>query len=100
MRLILAYPALSGIGAGPEPCCRAGGFFSPQGTGRADGSALVAGVRPDDQIPPRDAGVFRLLPRTWLIHKTGITQGAAAGRVGWSRRVQAHPPVAAARPAR
>jgi hypothetical protein len=35
-------------------------------------------------------------PRTWLIHKTGITQGAAAGRVGWSRRVQAHPLVAAA----
>jgi Domain of unknown function (DUF222) len=34
-------------------------------------------------------------PRTWLIHKTGVTQGAAAGRVGWSRRVQAHPLVAA-----
>jgi len=27
MRLILAYAALSGIGVGPEPCCRAGGPF-------------------------------------------------------------------------
>jgi len=28
---------------------------------RADGSALVVDVRPDDQIPPRDAGVFRMM---------------------------------------
>ncbi len=30
-------------------------------------------------------------PRTWLVHKTGITRGAAAGHVGWARRVAAHP---------
>ena len=34
--------------------------------------------------------------RTWLLHKTGVTPGCAAGRIGWSRRVQAHPTVAAA----
>ena len=30
-------------------------------------------------------------PRTWLMRKTGITRGAAAGHVGWSRRIVAHP---------
>jgi hypothetical protein len=34
--------------------------------------------------------------RTWLVHKTGVTLGCAAGHLGWSRRVQAHPLVAAA----
>ncbi|MGH3187118.1 MAG: hypothetical protein ACRDPY_42705 [Streptosporangiaceae bacterium] len=34
--------------------------------------------------------------RTWLIRKTGVTPGCAAGHIGWSRRVQAHPLVAAA----
>src|SRR5580693_1276470 len=34
--------------------------------------------------------------RTWLVHKTGVTLGCAAGHVGWSRRVQGHPLVAAA----
>ncbi len=32
----------------------------------------------------------------WLIHKTGVTRGAAAGLVGWMRRAVAHPVVAAA----
>src|SRR5579875_2271314 len=32
----------------------------------------------------------------WLIHKTGVTRGAAAGREGWMRRAQAPPAVAAA----
>jgi hypothetical protein len=35
-------------------------------------------------------------PRIWLIHKTGVTEGAAAGHVGWARRVAAHPVIAAA----
>ncbi|MGH3189816.1 MAG: hypothetical protein ACRDOL_21640, partial [Streptosporangiaceae bacterium] len=34
--------------------------------------------------------------RIWLVHKTGVTAGCAAGHMGWSRRVQAHPLVAAA----
>ncbi|MGH3193581.1 MAG: DUF222 domain-containing protein, partial [Streptosporangiaceae bacterium] len=34
--------------------------------------------------------------RAWLVHKTGVTLGCAAGHIGWSRRVQAHPLVAAA----
>ncbi|MGH3188033.1 MAG: hypothetical protein ACRDOL_12350, partial [Streptosporangiaceae bacterium] len=34
--------------------------------------------------------------RAWLVHKTGVTGGCAAGHIGWSRRVEAHPLVAAA----
>jgi len=34
--------------------------------------------------------------RVWVLRKTGVTAGCAAGRVGWSRRVRAHPLVAAA----
>jgi hypothetical protein len=30
-------------------------------------------------------------PRTWLIHQTRITKGAAAGHIGWARRAAAHP---------
>jgi hypothetical protein len=35
-------------------------------------------------------------PAAWLIHRTRITRGAARGHLGWSRRVLAHPQVAAA----
>ena len=35
-------------------------------------------------------------PRAWLMHKTGITRGAAAGHLAWSRRLTAHPQVVAA----
>ena len=34
--------------------------------------------------------------RVWLIHKTGVTKGAAAGHIGWSRRTVTHPQVLAA----
>jgi Domain of unknown function (DUF222) len=33
-------------------------------------------------------------PRAWLISKTRVTRGAAAGHIGWARRVGAHPEVA------
>jgi Domain of unknown function (DUF222) len=29
-------------------------------------------------------------PRTWLVHKTGITRGAAASRAAWARRADSH----------
>jgi Domain of unknown function (DUF222) len=32
-------------------------------------------------------------PRAWLIHKTKITRGAAAGHTAWARRTAAHPQV-------
>ncbi len=32
-------------------------------------------------------------PNAWLIHKTGVTKGAARARVGWSRRTTGHPAV-------
>ena len=35
-------------------------------------------------------------PRAWLIHQTGITRGAAAGRTSWARRTAGHPAVLAA----
>jgi hypothetical protein len=35
-------------------------------------------------------------PRSWLIHRTRITKGAAAGHLAWVRRTAAHPRVAAA----
>ena len=35
-------------------------------------------------------------PRAWLIHKTGVTRGAAVAYTAWVRRAQAHPRVAAA----
>jgi hypothetical protein len=35
-------------------------------------------------------------PASWLIHRTGVTKGAARGHVGWARRVVTHPRVVAA----
>ena len=35
-------------------------------------------------------------PASWLIHRTGITKGAARGHLGWARRVVSHPRVVAA----
>ena len=35
-------------------------------------------------------------PRSWLIHRTRITKGAATARTAWVRRAAAHPLVAAA----
>jgi hypothetical protein len=32
-------------------------------------------------------------PTSWLIHRTGITKGAARGHVRWSRRTLTHPQV-------
>jgi Domain of unknown function (DUF222) len=34
--------------------------------------------------------------RAWLIHKTGVTRGAAAGHAGWARRAVTHPQVVVA----
>jgi len=35
-------------------------------------------------------------PRAWLIHKTGVTRGAAVAYTAWVRRAEEHPPVFAA----
>jgi hypothetical protein len=35
-------------------------------------------------------------PRSWLIHRTKITKGAAAAHLAWTRRAAAHPQIAAA----
>src|SRR6201993_5439611 len=35
-------------------------------------------------------------PRAWLMHKTGITRGAAASHTTWAKRAGTHPAVLAA----
>jgi hypothetical protein len=35
-------------------------------------------------------------PRAWLIHKTGITKGAAVGHTAWAKRTVTHPRIMAA----
>src|SRR6516164_9910162 len=35
-------------------------------------------------------------PRAWLMHKTGITRGAAASHTAWAKRAAEHPVVVAA----
>jgi hypothetical protein len=35
-------------------------------------------------------------PRSWLIHKTRVTRGAATGHTAWVRRARAHPRITAA----
>src|ERR1035437_1271335 len=35
-------------------------------------------------------------PRSWLIHQTRITKGAAAAHTAWVRRAHAHPRIMAA----
>jgi Domain of unknown function (DUF222) len=35
-------------------------------------------------------------PTSWLIHRTGVTKGAARAHLAWSRRVSGHPRVIAA----
>jgi hypothetical protein len=57
------------------------------------GRALFLGAFLSAQGPAADADASG---RTWLLHKTGVTGGCASGHIGWSRRVEAHPMVAAA----
>ena len=33
---------------------------------------------------------------SWLIHRTGITRGAAVGHTAWAKRIATHPKVVAA----
>jgi Domain of unknown function (DUF222) len=42
------------------------------------------------------AGDADYSPRAWLMHKTGITRGAAAAHTAWAKRAVAHPAVVAA----
>ena len=35
-------------------------------------------------------------PRAWLMHRTGITRGAAASHTAWAKRADTHPAVVAA----
>jgi 3-oxoacyl-[acyl-carrier protein] reductase len=43
------------------------------------------------------AGDAEYSVRAWLMHRTGITRGAAAGHTAWPARAETHPKVVAAR---
>src|ERR1700745_1551803 len=53
----------------------------------------VLGAFASAQGPGAGAGYS---PRAWLIHKTGVTKGAAMAYTGWVRRAEDHPLVFAA----
>ena len=53
----------------------------------------VLGAFASAQGPGADA---EYSPRAWLIHKTGVTRGAAVAYTAWVRRAEEHPPVFAA----
>src|SRR5690242_15180488 len=53
----------------------------------------VLGAFASAQGPGADA---EYSPRAWLIHKTGVTRGAAMAYTGWVRRAEDHPLVFAA----
>jgi len=55
--------------------------------------ASILGVFSTDHDYSADAAYS---PRAWLMHKTGITKGAAVAYTAWIRRVKAHPLVARA----
>ena len=55
--------------------------------------ASILGAFAAGQGPSADAD-YSL--RAWLIHKTGVTKGAAVGYAAWVKRATAHPHVAAA----
>ena len=51
----------------------------------------ILGAFAAGQGPAADADYS---PRAWLIHKTGVTKGAAVAYTAWIRRAEAHPLVA------
>src|SRR5690348_5625415 len=50
----------------------------------------VLGAFAHGQGPGADA---EYSPRAWLIHKTGVTRGAAVSYTAWAKRAVAHPEV-------
>ena len=73
---------------------RAGGLPARAGAGRVDAhrgaGPGAGGVHRPGRVRGRRAGHGA---RTWLKWQTRITGGAAAGAVGWVRRLAAHPAV-------
>ena len=70
----------------------------PAGAGAGElggdgGADLVLGAFASAQGPGADA---EYSPRAWLIHKTGVTRGAAMAYTAWVRRAEDHPRVFAA----
>ena len=62
---------------------------------RADGSGLVVDVRPDDRIPAKDAGVFRMTAAAcgqagWEFRRAGTIDPVVRANVRWLSRYR-HP---------
>ena len=58
---------------------------------RADGSGLVVDVRPDDRIPARDAGVFRMTAMAcgqagWEFRRAGTIDPVVRANIRWLSR--------------
>jgi hypothetical protein len=58
---------------------------------RADGSGLVVDVRPDDRIPARDAGVFRITAMAcrqagWGFRRAGAIDPVVRANIRWLSR--------------
>ena len=64
---------------------------------RADGSGVVVDVRPDDRIPAKDAGVFRVTAMAceqagWEFRRAGMIDPVVRANVRWLSRYR-HPAV-------
>jgi hypothetical protein len=90
-------PAIVGIGSQPfwlhwqgedgRPRRHAPDFFAR----RADGSGVVVNVRPDDRIPAKDAGVFRVTAMAceqagWEFRRAGAIDPVVRANVRWLSR--------------
>ena len=58
---------------------------------RADGSGLVVDVRPDDRIPAKDAGVFRMTAMAcgqagWEFRRAGAIDPVVRANIRWLSR--------------
>src|ERR1700748_3809228 len=62
----------------------------------ADPTAARAGILPSSAAGQGYADDADCSAVSWLIHRTGITRGAAVGHIAWARRAGTHPRVVAA----
>jgi hypothetical protein len=60
---------------------------------QAAARATIVGAFTSAKAYPAD-GAYS--PRSWLMHQTRVTRGAASAHVAWARRAAAHPLVIAA----
>ena len=87
---------LAAADAGPAPRRDPGRVPAGTGAGRRDATAARAGFLAAFTAGQGPAGDGDYSAVSWLIHRTGITRGAAVGHTAWARRIATHPRVLAA----